>query len=553
MAVDTTKFAIRSSSGVEQRFSAAEALVLFLPQTENIEKTAVHPQLDETIAALWSRGIFRGKRREIQLIATHGLLAYSYVMLVGLGDRPNLQAWREGAAHAARAVTKYKLTSLAVPLSPGVLEGAADAPTDADGRTAVGARTAVRFRSLRCSDRVNDAFRKSSDDPRGCAASGIIYALTEGFLLGSYRRKTYRTSAEQPSEWNLQYVEYLLDVPQKENTILKACEQAIRMAESFAEATNFARDLTNFPGNYLVPETLAEEAQKLAREHDLECIVLNEQDIAAAGMGGLMAVGQGSVHPPRMIALKYRGQSEWTDVLGLVGKGITFDTGGISLKKSEGMEEMISDMGGAAVLLGVMRALAQLKPQVNVLAVIPAAENMPSGRSYKPGDVLTTMSGKTVEVLNTDAEGRIVMADGVAYARRLGASRLIDVATLTGAVLVCLGDAATGAVTNRDEFLLELLQASRKSGENIWQLPAYDDYWEMLKSDVADVKNSTSPNRWAAAITAGLFIGTFADELPWIHLDTGGTAWLERERGVDPIGGTGAMVRTLLHFICSKR
>ncbi|MEC0209238.1 leucyl aminopeptidase, partial [Paenibacillus ehimensis] len=332
---------------------------------------------------------------------------------------------------------------------------------------------------------------------------------------------------------------------------LAGLERAILAAEALALATNYARDLTNLPGNYLVPETLAREAQALAARYGLECTVLDEHGIREQGMGGLEAVGKGSANPPRMIAVRYRGtEEEGAEVIGLVGKGITFDTGGISLKKPEGMEEMISDMGGAAVLLGLIHALGRLKPPVNAVIVIPAAENMPSGSAFKPGDVITAMNGQTIEVLNTDAEGRIVLADGVLYAKALGATRLIDVATLTGAVLVCFGDVATGAVANDELLLQELLSAAKRAGEKVWPLPNYPEYHDMLKSQTANIRNATSRDRWAGSITAGLFIGFFAGETPWVHLDTGGTAWLWSERGTEPLGGTGAMVRTLGCYLC---
>jgi leucyl aminopeptidase len=281
----------------------------------------------------------------------------------------------------------------------------------------------------------------------------------------------------------------------------------------------------------------------------LECQVLDERQIADRGMGGLYAVGQGSNNPPRMIALKYQGREQPADVLGLVGKGITFDTGGISLKKADGMEEMVGDMGGAAVVLAVLYAVASLQLPVNIVAVIPSAENMPSGSALKPGDIITTYSGKTVEVLNTDAEGRLVLADGMTYAKELGADRLIDVATLTGAVLVALGDVTTGAITNDETFLKQLQEASSRVGEKLWQLPSYPEYREMLKSEVADVKNSTSPDRWAGCITGGLFVGAFAGDTPWIHLDIGGTAWLWQEKSLDPKGGSGAMVRSIVELV----
>ena len=270
-------------------------------------------------------------------------------------------------------------------------------------------------------------------------------------------------------------------------------------------------------------------------------------------MGGLTAVGAGSVNPPRMITLRYTGDPDNADVLGLVGKGVTFDTGGISMKKPDGMEEMISDMGGAATLLGALHVVGQLKPKVNLVVVIPAAENMTSGTAYRPGDIVTMLSGHSVEVLNTDAEGRIILAEGMTYAKAQGANRLIDVATLTGAILISFADIATGAVTNDDEFLKPFLQAASAAGEKVWQLPNYPEYRAMLKSDVADIKNATSSDRWAGAITAGLFIGYFAEETPWIHLDTGGTAWLWSAKGIEPKGATGVMVRTLAAYLCGEQ
>jgi leucyl aminopeptidase len=369
-----------------------------------------------------------------------------------------------------------------------------------------------------------------------------VGAWTEGIGLGSYRIESYKQSGDIAPQ--LKLVEFSI----RGNHNVVVLEQAISKAITYADATNYARDITNRPSNMLTPATLSEEALMLDVAEQLSCEVLDKAEIESLGMGGLIAVGQGSVHEPRMIVLRYEGSPQSDTVYGLVGKGITFDTGGISLKKADGMEEMISDMGGAAVILGVMKAIARLKPQLNVVAVIPAAENMPSGSAYKPGDIITSMSGRTIEVLNTDAEGRIVLADAITYARQLGATKLIDVATLTGAVLVALGDVATAAITNDEEFLVQFMKAAERSGEKVWQLPVYPEYKEMLKSKVADIKNKTS-NRFAGAITGGLFIGAFADDIPWIHLDTGGTAWLWNARGMDPAGATGAMVRTLLQYL----
>ncbi|MNI02861.1 Cytosol aminopeptidase [compost metagenome] len=409
-----------------------------------------------------------------------------------------------------------------------------DASRDAQrAATVYAAREALALRL----DRL--ALKLPSGDARSAAG-----ALTEGLLLGTYRIAAYRQSTTERDE--IRSVVLLTEAAADAAPL----EESIRIAEAYAEGTNYARDLTNLPGNKLIPASLADEAVKLAQHYGFACEVLDEQEIAARGMGGLHEVGRGSANPPRMITLRYQGDPDSADVLGLIGKGVTFDTGGISMKKPDGMEEMISDMGGAATLLGAMHIVGQLKPKVNLIVVIPAAENMPSGNAFKPGDIITLLGGKTVEVLNTDAEGRVILADGVTYAKQLGATQLIDVATLTGAILICFADVATGAVTNNDAFIKPFLEAAKQAGEKVWQLPNYPEYRKMLKSDVADIKNATSSDRWAGAITAGLFIGEFAGDTPWIHLDTGGTAWLWSQKGIEPKGATGVMVRTVAEYIC---
>lgn len=402
------------------------------------------------------------------------------------------------------------------------------------------ARAALRFKAGTLAIHVPDRFTPTGKEE-------AIQAFTEGLILGAYRRKHYKQ--EQSSYDGLASTVFNQErnVVEAEGT---AWDKATQLGRVFGEAVNFARDLTNLPGNLLTPSTLAAAAIEVAERHGFPAEVLDEQEIEQKGMGGLLAVGKGSVHPPRMIVIRYQGTSEWEDAVGLIGKGITFDTGGISLKRAPGMEDMISDMGGAAAVLGVMEALGRLRPRINVVMVIPSAENMPSATAFKPGDIVTSLSGRTIEVLNTDAEGRMVLADGLTYARAWGAERMIDVATLTGAVVSILGDIATGAVTNDESFMQELLAASRASGERIWQLPVYPEFREMLKSEVADLRNTAG--RFAGAATAGLFIGEFAEGRPWIHLDIAGTAFLSREQGVNPKGASGVMVRTLLEYLLQR-
>lgn len=370
----------------------------------------------------------------------------------------------------------------------------------------------------------------------------FTHAVVEGFMLGAYQRVTYKKDAKP-----VHAIESLTIITAA--SAVEACQQGAVTGKAYAVGTTVARDLTNMPGNTLYPSVLAECALELAEQYGFEAHVLDEKQIAEKGMGGLLGVGKGSTNPPRMIVLKYQGKKQWDDVLGLVGKGITFDTGGISIKPAASMEDMISDMGGAATVLGTMAVIGQLRPEKNVLCVVPSAENMPSGHAMKPGDVLTSYSGRTIEVLNTDAEGRLVLADGMTYAQELGANKLIDVATLTGAAIVAFADVTTGVITNNEAFYSELQAASKRTDEYVWQLPSHPEYWDLLKSDVADVRNSCG--RGGGTITAGLFVGTFADDLPWLHLDIAGTAFLSKPRGVNPKGATGVMVRTLSELALS--
>lgn len=398
------------------------------------------------------------------------------------------------------------------------------------------ARVAVKFRLKRIAVMVPQELAQAAD------AKAFAHVMVEGFLLGAYQRVTYKKDAKPAHAFSSLTL-------CAEGLAADTWKEGIASGRAYALGTTLARDMTNLPGNVLVPSTLADQALELAEQFGFEAHVLDEEQIEEKGMGCLLGVGKGSVNPPRMIVLKYQGKDEWTDVYGLVGKGITFDTGGISLKRAANMEEMICDMGGAAAMLGTMSVIGQLRPQANVVCVIASAENMPASNSLKPGDVLTSYSGRTIEVLNTDAEGRLVLADGMTYAKELGASKLIDAATLTGAVSVALGSITTGVVTNDKAFFDTFQAAASRTNELVWQLPSHLEYKDMLKSDVADLRNAIPGG--AGTITAGLFVGTFAEGLPWIHLDIAGTAFLNSGRGVDPKGATGVMVRTIADTILS--
>ncbi|MCR8632602.1 leucyl aminopeptidase [Paenibacillus radicis (ex Xue et al. 2023)] len=512
-----------TAAEVLQRVNA-DALVLLLTPAELDDAESLKEWLPAPLAAevagMRERGQFAAELGQAEVLPTLGLLPCRSLVLSGLGRAAaGTVAWRDAGVYAARAALARGLERLAAPL-----------PRTAAAGTAADAAAA----------------------PLG----ERVHALAEGLLLGGYRMPSYAVAAQPPVP-ALREVALIADQATLAalggGSAAKALAQPLEAARAFAVATQYARDLTNLPGNVLVPDTLAQEAARVASQYGMACTVLDEAAIVEHGMGGLHAVGKGSANPPRMISIRYQGTDSWDNVVGLVGKGITFDTGGISLKKPDGMEEMISDMGGAAVLLGLLHAVGRLKPRINLVIVIPAAENMPSGAAFKPGDVIRMMSGHTVEVLNTDAEGRIVLGDGVTYAKQLGATRIVDVATLTGAVLVSFADVATGAVSNDEVLQQEIIQAAKQAGEKVWPFPNYPEYHDMLKSDVADIKNAASRDRWAGSITGGLFIGFFAGDTPWLHLDTGGTAWLWNDRGTEPKGGTGTMVRTLAHWLCTSQ
>ncbi|TMW72510.1 leucyl aminopeptidase [Alteribacter natronophilus] len=374
-------------------------------------------------------------------------------------------------------------------------------------------------------------------------SEGHLKSFARGMTLASYEVDTYKTGRKSGQSRPVELQAVYAGDPEKG-------ERVFRSGVIQGTGTNEARRLINTPANYMTPTVLAEEAVRLAGEYEAEIEVFDEERIEAAGMHALMAVAKGSEEPPRFIVLKHRGRpdsDEWDTAL--VGKGLTYDSGGYSLKTRDGMKTMKMDMGGAAAVLGAMRIIFEEKPKVNVAAIIPSTENLINGKAMKPGDVIQSLGGKTIEVLNTDAEGRLILADGVAYANQIGAKSIIDTATLTGAVVVALGDTATGAVTNNEDLMSLVISAGDRSGERIWAFPNDKAYREKVrKSDVADLNNS--PGRQAGSITAGLFIGEFAGDTPWVHLDIAGTGWQEGKTSLCPRGGTGSMARTLAEAVC---
>ncbi len=326
-----------------------------------------------------------------------------------------------------------------------------------------------------------------------------------------------------------------------------ALERGMAEGRIIGEAQNFTRELVNEPSNRMTPTILGERAKKMAEEVGLKCEVFGREKLQELKMGAFLSVAQGSDEPPALIILRYEpdGAPE-KPVLGLVGKGITFDSGGISIKPSDGMEKMKYDMAGGATMLGVLRAIAQLKPNVRVIGVVCATENMPSGKAQKPGDVQIAMSGKAIEIINTDAEGRLVLADGLSYARQLGATHLIDAATLTGACVVALGYVNAGVFANDDAMWNQFQAALQRAGEKMWRLPLDSEYFEQIRSTIADIMNSGG--RWGGAVTAAMFLKEFVEDTPWMHLDIAGTAWIEDSKAWIAKGPSGIAVRSLIEF-----
>ena len=371
-------------------------------------------------------------------------------------------------------------------------------------------------------------------------------AIAEGVLTANFETDKYKTEKKNDKSIDAVLLTGYSDAERA------AAEKGLTRGRIIAESQNFARDLINEPSNKLTPKILAEKAEAMAKQAGLAVEILDEKRITELKMGALLSVSQGGPEPPRVMVVTYTPANlkPGAPVIGLIGKAVTFDTGGISIKPADGMEKMKYDMAGGATMLGVMRALAALKPNVKVICVVPATENMPGGTAQKPGDIQTAMSGKTIEVLNTDAEGRLILADGLHYAKQLGATHLIDAATLTGAIVVALANVNVGVFGSDQPFTDKLLASSKAAGEKMWQMPIDDEYREFIKGTVADIQNIGS-GKGGGAITGAMFIKEFAGDSPWVHLDIAGTAWNDDAKSWLAKGPTGVALRTLVHLVMS--
>jgi leucyl aminopeptidase len=462
---------------------------------------AIDKALGGGISGLIAEGEIKGKSGEVTLVHSLGKISTPRVLIAGLGkqEKFGLNVIRDLMGTSLRRARGSGATSVAT-----ILHGAGIAGLDAEE----------------------------------CAQ-----AIAEGAVMGTYRFRRYKhnSNGEDPKEVET------LTIVESDKSKLDAIRRGVERGLVLGQAANHTRDMANEPANELPPAKFAERARALAVDSGLECEVLDEKQLAKLGMGGVLGVGSGSTNPPRFVILRYRGGRKADNGMALIGKGITFDSGGISIKPAAGMEAMKGDMSGGAAIIAAMWAIGRLKPALNVTALIPTAENMPSGTAIRPGDVLRAMNGKTIEVINTDAEGRLILADAICYAKQEKLSPMVDVATLTGAMQIALGPGATGFMANDDGLAEAIAKAGDTSGELMWRFPLIDEYREGLKSNVADIKNTG--NRNGGAISAAKFLHFFAEDTPWAHIDMAGTDDSDKDKGVYVKGSTGIPTRTLINLV----
>jgi len=455
-----------------------------------------HPDLAAQLAATMDAGTFKGKLNQIRAFTVPGDEAATRFLAVGLGKREDYtsDALRQAAATAGKALLDEKVN-----------------------------KAACEF------------FGETVLEPKD------VQALAEGMIMGSYRFIEYQTAAEDNPTVHLEEIVVLSD---------KADAEALSYGAEVAAGVSLARDLGNHPSNIATPTYLAGTALGFADAPNMKITIWDREEFTAKGFGGLAGVAQGSDVPPKFILMEYTGGGSNAKTLGLVGKGLTFDSGGISIKPAAGMDEMKYDMLGGAAVLGIMSVVARTQPKLNVIAAVPATENMNGGSAYKPGDILTAYNGKTIEILNTDAEGRLILADALSYVtKNYELDGVLDYATLTGAVIIALGHRYTGLMTNEQAFAEEVKSCGEASQDRVWQLPLDDEYAEDIKSKIADVKN-TGNAREAGTIAAGAFLREFVEgDTPWCHLDIAGSGWLKKWRSYTPEGATGAGVRITLELI----
>jgi leucyl aminopeptidase len=449
------------------------------------------------ISTLIKEGDFKGELFECHLLHTQGALPAPRVLLTGLGKKGefDLEKWRGAASKAGQFIRNAGIKQLAFPIKK---------------------------------------FDSQSEEE-------LAESFVTGILLGVYQFTEFKTLEREKIKEIGEVI--ILGETDKEGELIG---DGLRTGQTISEAVYLARDLVNGPSNEVTPTLLAEKAKKIAEDYEMDIQVLEVGQTEAMGMGAFVAVAKGSQEPGKFIVLEYN-KGKGLDTIALVGKGITFDSGGISIKPSENMERMKDDMSGAAAVLATLQAASKLQLPLHLVGIMPATENLPSGKAYKPGDILKTLSGQTVEVISTDAEGRLILSDALTYSLRYQPKAIIDLATLTGACVIALGDHVIGLFGNDKSLLKRVEDASSKTGEKAWRLPLWDDYFEYLKSDSADFRNVGT--RAAGAIIGAIFLSKFVGKIPWVHLDIAGPASIEKERPYIPRGGTGAGVRLLIQML----
>ena len=482
---------------------------IVIPYFENTKQLTGYAKdidelLNDSISKLISDKEIEGKVSETITLYTFGVIKPKKVLILGLGSLENFDSETARTAFgklASKVLTTNKTNSAVICL---------------DSKTI-------------------------SKLPKTLTKNQLVQAVVEGLILGSYQFTKYKSDPnENKTDVYIQFKSH-----EKEQV-----NNAISVGNIVSNAVNLCRDLANEPSNIMTPSKLADIAKQISLKTNIGYKALEQKEMKELGMGALLGVAKGSKQEPKLIVLEYKGNPEDPNKLALVGKGITFDSGGISIKPATNMGDMKGDMAGGASVISTISAIALLRPCINILGIVPATENMPGGNAQKPGDIVTTMSGKTIEIDNTDAEGRLVLADAITYAKSLGANQIIDVATLTGAITIALGNICAGVFSNNKDLTHEVIGASNTSGEKMWELPMFKEYAKQYKSKVADIKNVGG--RGAGSITGAQIIGEFAAETPWVHLDIAGTSRTTDPNGYQSYGATGIPVRTLIQLILNK-
>jgi len=452
-----------------------------------------------TLAGIIEKGDFSGKLFQISVLYTQGAFPVKRMILTGLGKREecDMEKLRGAFAHAVRQARALNIEECTTSLDIGMPEWPIDQ---------------------------------------------IAQSVVEGVQLGLYRFTMFKTVEKDKEKGLKRFI--IVDDRQE---ALKEIKSSVRTGEVISRAVCFVRDMVSMPANEMTPTDMVKKAGEIATGKNVKLKVLGVPEMKKLGMNALLGVAKGSEEPAKLIILEYHGGKKHDPPIALVGKGLTFDSGGISIKPAEKMDEMKSDMAGGAAIMGVLKAACELGLKVNLVSLIPATENLPGGRAYKPGDILKSLSGQTIEVLNTDAEGRLILADALTYAGRFGPAAIIDLATLTGACVVALGEHVIGMMGNDDSLRQKIQRAAEDTGERVWELPLWEEYHELIKSDVADFKNSGG--RPGGAITAAAFLSKFVGKIPWVHLDIAGPAWLTKDKPYIPKGASGAGVRLIVNFL----